>query len=143
MRTRLLICTLFAGFLTSPAVASEDGVYESLRKIPIGRIFLTAQERSNLDKIRGKEPIQPNDWRPVNEAPEAAPEIDPAGFIVSDSGNTRIWKNGDFVVTSSASDVRFPGEVHIASQSVPQQGDDAVESDEKLEGSAGAGDEEE
>ena len=68
---------------------------------------------------------------------------DAAGFIVSDSGQTRVWKNGDFVATTSASGVRFPGQVRIAIQSAPQESDEDGKADKDTEAAVGAGDEQE
>ena len=48
MKTSLRVTVLFAGLLTMPAVAQEDGVYESLGQIPIGRVFLSPEERARL-----------------------------------------------------------------------------------------------
>lgn len=143
MNLRPLILVLFAGVATTPAVAHEDGVYESLGHIPIGRIFLTAEERARLDRMRGKEPAQPTSAKSPGDGRLRVSNDDGAGFIVSDSGRTRVWRGGDFVATASADDVRFPGEVRIASHPAPQGSDDAGESDENLESPVGAGDEQE
>ncbi len=143
MKTRLTIILLLAGPLTTPAIAHEDSVYESLGNIPIGRIFLSPEERTRLDKVRGKAPVQSSSSRATGIARSRATNSDAAGFIVSDSGKTRVWKNGDFVATASASDVRFPGQVRIESQSAPQGNDEAGEADEDTEPAAGAGDEQE
>lgn len=141
MKARLLIFALLTAIAAAPAGADEDGVYESLRDIPIGRIFLTAQERARLERIRGQAPVQPRYLPPADDAPEPEPEIDPAGYIVSDSGTTRVWSNGDFVATRSASGVRFPGEVRISSQTVPQVDADAAGGGDDGESPDGAGDE--
>ncbi len=139
MRPKLPIIVLVAGFLTTPAIAHEDGVYESLGHIPVGRIFLSPEERARLDKVRGKAPVQSNSSRPSGNAKSRVFDNDAAGFIISDSGTTRVWKNGDFVTTAAASDVRFPGQVRVASQTAPQDGDD----DDTAEPAVEAGDEQE
>ena len=63
MRTPILTFVLFTALFSAPAAANEDGVYESLGNIPIGRVFLTAQERAALDRMRGRAPIQPRNDR--------------------------------------------------------------------------------
>ena len=114
----------------------EEGVYESLGHIPIGRIFLTADERARLDKIRGKSPARVSDARSTGQGAARASNKDAAGFIVSDSGTTRVWKNGDFVATDSAHNVRFPGQVKV--ESADKDRDDKQETDTSP---VGAGDE--
>ena len=143
MKTRLSIVVLLFAMATSPAGAHEDGVYESLGHIPIGRIFLTPEARASLDKMRGKEPLRSSNPRPVADDRDPVTSNEAAGFIVSDSGTTRVWRNGDFVATASASGVRFPGQVRIASQPVPEDGDDNGGTDETAEPSVGARDDEE
>ncbi len=143
MKTRIPIIVLCAGLLTTPAVAHEDGVYESLGHIPVGRIFLSPEERARLDKVRGKAPVQTNSSRATGNAKSRVFDKDAAGFIVSDSGTTRVWKNGDFVTTASASDVRFPGQVRVASQAASPDGDDNGDGDEHTEPLLEAGDEQE
>ncbi len=143
MKTRLPIIVLFASLMASPATAHEDGVYESLGHIPVGRIFLSPEERARLDKLRGKAPVQTSSSRSTGNASKRVYDKDAAGFIVSDSGTTRVWKNGDFVATSSASDVRFPGQVRVASQAAAQDIDDNGEDDEASESPVEAGDEQE
>lgn len=140
MKTRLIISLLLAGLFATPATAHEDGVYESLGHIPIGRIFLSPEERARLDKVRGKAPAQSAGLKPGSEARARATNKDAAGFIISDSGRTRVWKNGDFVAAASASDVRFPGQVRVASESAPRDGA-ANEHDEDAEPAVGVGDE--
>ena len=143
MRTLLVSIVLSALLVTTPAAATDDSVYESLGKIPIGRIFLTAEERARLDRMRGKQPIQPTSERPKDDVSEPVSDVDPAGFIISHSGTTRVWKNGDFVATASASEVRFPGHIDVESQPVSADSDDASDSNESDDLSFGAGDEEE
>ena len=140
MKTRLLTAVLIAGILVTPAAAQEDGVYESLGHIPIGRIFLSPAERARLDEIRDKRPARS---APTGRMPVRAYNKDAAGFIVSDSGIIRVWKDGDFVTTASPGDVRFPGRVHVASQTKPPGSDDAAEADEDAEQAVEVADEQE
>ncbi len=128
--TRFLNALLIAGFLATPTVAQAEGVYESLDRIPIGRVFLSAEERARLDELRGKGPIESTSPQPAGRTPASASNENAAGFIVSDSGTTRVWKNGDFVATASASDVRFPGYVRVASRPAPADNNDKDEVDE-------------
>ena len=141
MKTRLPIFILLTGLLTAPAVAHEDGVYESLGHIPVGRIFLSPEERMQLDKVRGKAPVLSSRTQSTGNASSRVFDKDAAGFIVSDSGKTRVWKNGDFVTTTSASTVRFPGQVRVASQTAAQDSADAATDDEADQPTAEAGDE--
>jgi len=138
-----LIAMLSVALLATPAIAHEDGVYESLGHIPVGRIFLSPEERARLDKVRGKSPVQSKETRPAGSSGNRVNDKDAAGFIVSDSGTTRVWKNGDFVETASVSNVRFPGQVRVASKSVPRDTDDNVESDDSVDSTVEAGDEQE
>ena len=143
MKTRIVIGLLCAGLVATPAVAHEDGVYESLGHIPIGRIFLSPEDRARLDKVRGKAPVRSTTARSTGNSSARPYDKDAAGFIVSDSGTTRVWKNGDFVATTSASNVRFPGQVRVASQEVPQHSDANAGGKESAEPSVEAGDEQE
>ena len=133
--------TLLAGLLTSPAVAHADGVYESLGNIPVGRIFLSPEERARLDKVRDKTPLEPKRVSSSGDVKSRVFDADAAGFIVSDSGATRVWKNGDFVASASASDVRFPGQVRVVRRA--QANDDNADSENPAEPSVEAGDEKE
>ena len=103
-------------FAVSAARAEETPVYESLASIDIGRVFYTESERRDLDKNRssGKRRTAAAGTRrtgrePVRDHPDAA------GYIISASGQSRIWKKGDFVKSSDADvdDVTFPGKVRI------------------------------
>ncbi|MDJ0709955.1 MAG: hypothetical protein QNJ14_06185 [Woeseiaceae bacterium] len=114
-RSRVIVICVLAGMLSTPASAHEEGVYESLRHIPIGRIFLTADERTRLDKMRGEGQAPVTNLRKKSIPSASASNKDAAGFIVSDSGVTRVWKNGEFVASDSARSVRFPGQVKIKS----------------------------
>ena len=140
MKTRIFAAVLIADMLAMPAAAHENGVYESLGHIPIGRIFLSPDERARLDKTRGEGPTRP---APVGSTPARADNKDAAGFIVSDSGITRIWKDGDFVATASSGDMRFPGHVRVTSQAAPRDNDDTAEADEDAERAVGTEDEQE
>lgn len=114
--------------LTAPAVAHEEGIYESLHHIPIGRIFLSAAERDRLDRYREAGP--PAVVVDTSAAPREPKQPDrAAGFIVGKSGAKRVWQNGDFVITNSSRDVRFPGHVEVERMPTPAAEDDAAEAD--------------
>lgn len=130
MKTGLFFALLIAVVVATPAIAGEDGVYESLNRIPIGRVFLSPEERARLDEIRVKGPIDSASPQPVGKKPALASDENAAGFIVSDSGTTRVWKDGDFVATASASDVRFPGYVRVADPPEPTDTGDKGDADE-------------
>lgn len=138
MNARPAIMLLFVVLVPTHAAAHEDGVYETLSHIPIGRIFLTPDQRAYLDGRRGSEPARPSRPRPAANTRKRVSGDDAAGFIVSDSGTTRVWRNGDFVPTASASVVRFPGQVRIDSHPVRQEARDTGDAEEHVGTPVGA-----
>jgi len=96
-----------------PAVAHETGIYESLDHIHIGRVFLSPTERVNLDANRN---VVVTDAMTVGTTDGPKPEKDDglaAGYIVSSSGETRVWRDGDFVTAEVPASIRFPGDVEV------------------------------
>ncbi len=115
--------------LTAPAGAHEEGIYESLHHIPIGRIFLSRDERERLDRYRDAGP--PTEIIDRSSKPQAPAKPDKAaGFIVSNSGTRSVWRNGDFVRTNSSREVRFPGDVEVERVKTRPAREDAAEEHE-------------
>ena len=98
--------------LSAAAVAEETGVYESLDDVIVGRVFLSPEQRERLDQRRGKAPA-PGPTSGVASGKPKKKMPDAAGYIVSSSGESRVWSNGDFVVADEVSNVRFPGDVPV------------------------------
>jgi len=109
--TALLLVTIAA-----PARGDETPVYESLSQLTIGRVFYTQSERDVLDRRRGRPEMAASVGQQSTAATKKAlPDKDAAGYIISSSGRSRIWKRGDFVSGSKqqVEDVSFPGEVDV------------------------------
>ena len=110
---RLLILTLL---LASSAHADNSNVYETIAGISIGRVFLTPEERSLLDAARTRSPQLVTQSAPASsEAVKAEKSSNASGYIVSSSGKSRLWRDGDFVeaATTPTPATRFPGDVKI------------------------------
>lgn len=107
------VVLVLTSMLALPAVAHETGIYESLDHIHIGRVFLAPHERVNLDANRN---VVVMDTVAGSAAGEQKPERGSdlaAGYIVSSSGGTRVWKDGDFVAAEIPASIRFPGDVKV------------------------------
>ena len=103
-------------FLAMTAHAADMPVYESLNGIEIGRVFLSQAQRDALDRSRARgDSSDVSDTGPRGKTNAPASSSDAAGYIISESGKTRIWKRGDFVAgeQSDADRVKFPGEVRV------------------------------
>lgn len=111
---------LLAGSLIPSTSFAEEGVYESLADVKIGRIFLSPSERISLDNQRGKAPALAIAAKPAVTA-RATQSPDAAGYILRSGGPTRVWSNGNFVPAEDASDVTFPGDVEVLRKAVPEQ----------------------
>ena len=122
MICRCLLMTVL--FLTSlPVLASDSPIYESIRGVSIGRVFLTQERRDALDKRRLQLPRPaPAATRPAGRTPDKnAPP--PAGYIIGPSGRSKTWRNGDFVETARKSVKRmpFPGDVSVKRHPAPAE----------------------
>lgn len=97
---------------------ADEGVYESVADLRIGRIFLTPAERRRLDQLRLAPPRSAGS-APVAVGVESAGATDrqrrPAGYIISSSGNRRTWTGDDFVASDGQGSLRtrFPGDVEV------------------------------
>jgi hypothetical protein len=107
-----VVISILAIALSSSAAAHEEGIYESLEHIHLGRVFLSPAERTYLDKHRGvPAPVATSSG--TGQRSSAARNNNAAGYIVSSSGRAHVWKNGDFVSTKIPDSVRFPGDVKV------------------------------
>lgn len=113
-RSRVLIACAF--IVPVDGVADEESVYESIAGVAIGRIFYTQSDRDYIDAQRLLPPadrsVDPDTGERVAPKTKSAPS---AGYIVSDEGGRKVWKNGDFVsaVDRSRDAMSFPGDVKI------------------------------
>lgn len=104
----MLACALFGR-----ATAQDNGVYESLEHIHIGRVFLSPSERLYLDENRGvRASVVANTGNSSSRAATVKSNR-AAGYIVSSSGRVRVWKDGDFVAAKIPDSIRFPGDVKV------------------------------
>ena len=95
-----------------PAQAEEEPAYESLSEVTIGRLFYSPQQRALLDRRRQGRASS------SRRLPAAMPENRPgrndaAGYIVSSSGERKIYANGEFVAGQGNKAVKFPGDIKI------------------------------
>lgn len=110
-----IVGLLAVGLLVSrPATAADEGVYESLSEVTVGRIFLTREQRSMLDNGRGSETVvRQAPARPAVKSRPTKKQRRSAGYIVSSTGASRVWSARGFVATRPASGMRFPGDVDV------------------------------
>ncbi len=91
-------------------------MYESLSALSIGRVFYTQAERELLD-LRRDRPEVPvaGAANPGSGKQKADEHKDAAGYIISSSGRSRVWAEGDFVPSSQdeIENVSFPGDVGV------------------------------
>ena len=119
-------------------------IYESLETVSIGRVFLSPEERRWLDARRASEPsavLPPRARTPVRAPSEPAPARtkSPAGYIVSSSGEARVWRDGEFVRSDdrTAVDISFPGDVRVKRHGVDAE--PLSQGDRERAGYAGTG----
>jgi len=101
----------------SSAFADDSSVYESLPDVKIGRVFFSAAERQRLDRQRHRKTTT-NRRRHATPAGREAGNSHAAGYILSSSGKSQIYVNGDFVVGTVPKTLSFPGDVGIHRQVV-------------------------
>ena len=133
-----VVATIAALLVVLPSIAQsgDEAIYESLESVAIGRVFLTPAERRWLDARRSSEPstaffppVRPGSAPPVAAPTRAKP---PAGYIVSSSGQAKVWRNGEFVNSNgkAAIDTAFPGEVRVKRHGID---DDPAPQEERVE----------
>lgn len=123
-RIKRLLAVIVACALATSALA--DDIYESLADVRIGRVFLSPEQRVRLDDRRGEPPPVSVGDAPANIS-STKRDTEAAGFIMSSSGRSRVWLNGDFVATDEVPEVRFPGEVKIIRKPAGRQDADPVD----------------
>ena len=104
----VLICPLVSA-------AENNGMYESLSGVRIGRVFLTQHERNTLDARRLIEPQGGSIDKVIQDtAPKSKPRAS-AGYIIGRHGRSKVWRNGDFVESGNDPEesVSFPGDVKV------------------------------
>jgi hypothetical protein len=107
-----VVMLILANAFSRPAAAHEEGIYESLEHIHLGRVFLSPEERAYLDKHRGvRAPVAASNS--TGQKAAAARISNAAGYIMSSSGRARVWKDGDFVSAKIPDSIRFPGDVKV------------------------------
>lgn len=101
----------------------DKATYESLSDVEIGRIFFSREERGDLDELRrGRLVVRA---RPkLGLAVRKKARTDSAGFIVSSSGNLRVYSEGDFVAADISKNMEFPGDVRIGRRKSPSAASD-------------------
>ena len=97
-----------------PLIGGADerpaGVYESLDAVRIGRVFLSAEQRQELDARRGLDPAAASSSSTEAATTEAAKAPTSKGFIRAEGKPTRVFRDGDFVRTDGRNPVRFSTE---------------------------------
>lgn len=122
----LLVFVLMAD---SEALADEpeSRIYESLDGIRIGRVFLSPNEREQLDAVRHLKP-GPVDAPSTADGATSEPEPEPPrgyGFIKVHGKALRVFKDGDFVSATSVSDDvdAMPPGVFVRHEDAPADAD--------------------
>ena len=110
-----------------PLLAEELPIYESLRGVHIGPVFLTPEQRRWLDHQRR---LPPETNSATSSAEENKPEEkkrQPAGYIISSRGVLQKWQDTDFKAASASSitAIRFPDDVEITRHPTPRERDEA------------------
>jgi hypothetical protein len=97
----------------APLAADDSTVYESLSGVQIGRVFLSQQQRVELDARREQVADGDVGKRTARATPSQA--LPSAGYIIGRNGYPKVWKDGDFVTTRDAETtaMKFPGDVPV------------------------------
>ena len=110
----------------------EEFVYESISGVTIGRVFLSQQERDQLDDRRLNAPQEegPRGGAPSTAGPKSKP-VQSAGYIIGRSGRSKFWKDGDFVDSKSNAvrSMSFPGDVKVTRHETVDDSDSGDEHD--------------
>lgn len=120
-RLPLFLSLLFLAWLPAHG---EDLVYESISGVTIGRVFLSQQERDQLDDRRLENPQgeNPRGAGPSTAGPKSKP-AQSAGYIIGRSGHSKFWKDGDFVESQSNAvrSMSFPGDVKVTRHEIVEE----------------------
>ena len=106
----VLAIALYAS-IPETTLAGEDALYENLADVAIGDVFFSVDERERLDRQR----------RPKGGAIQRAPRAGVhqkikdkgRGVFARSGGQSRVYENGDFVVSDSGADISFPDDIVV------------------------------
>jgi hypothetical protein len=112
LRAAILCC---AALFAVAALADDNPVYESLDGVEIGRVFLSRQERAILDRKRAHGADAGASTSGAIAAQTASPAASSAGYFIGRNGDSKVWKNGDFVTSQGTREtaLKFPGAVKV------------------------------
>ena len=97
-RTTFVVVSIAAVLLSaSNTLADGEGFYESLPNVSIGKVFFSPQQRARLDQRRGNTAAAASDSAAPSGGARKKGTGDAAGFIVSSTGRSKVYANGDFV----------------------------------------------
>lgn len=111
------------------ASAADDGFYESLPSVSIGKVFFSPQQRSKLDQRRSSGTRHAADAPSTRKPKPAKGSSDAAGYIISSKGGARVYANGNFVAARSGDVVVFPNAVKIVRSDKAKQAEAVDASD--------------
>ncbi len=113
-------------FAPQGSIASDDeGIYESLADVSIGKVFFSPDKRQAIDRNRGSSGTASN----AGASGKRKQNKDAAGYIVSSNGRAKVYSNGDFVVMKNATSVEFPGQVKVTRSEVADDAEAGNEND--------------
>jgi hypothetical protein len=112
LRAAILCC---AALVATAALADDNAVYESLDGVEIGRVFLSRQERAILDRKRAHAADAVASTSGAASAQTASQTASSAGYFIGRNGDSKVWKNGDFVTSQGTREtaLKFPGAVKV------------------------------
>ena len=114
---------------TASSSIADEGFYESLPEVSIGKVFFSPLQRAELDQRRGGRPVAASKSAGATETSRGKVAGDAAGFITSSKGSSKVYANGDFVSVHPGVDVKFPGSVKILRGDDPNEGETSGEED--------------
>ncbi|HNP63465.1 MAG TPA: hypothetical protein PKH39_05975 [Woeseiaceae bacterium] len=114
---------------TASTSIADEGFYESLPEVTIGKVFFSPQQRAELDQRRGGGPVATSKGGLAKKRSQRKANDDAAGFIISSKGSSKVYSNGDFVSVHRGVDVKFPGSVKVLRSDDPNEGKARGESD--------------
>lgn len=122
MASRCFLLLLLLAF-SAAAIADDAAVYETFSGVQIGRVFLSPGDRERLDARRLHPPAEHTAGEPEAEGGTKQPRsLAAAGYIISSSGQARVWRDGDFVESPQRAPQRitFPGDIRVT-RTVPEE----------------------
>ena len=121
---RAALAAVLYGILVKPAFAEDQPLYEDLADVSIGDVFFSAAERARLDRQR-RPRLSTGDRLPDGDARQSRTNKG-MGVFSRSGGRSKVYKDGDFVIADSATDITFPGEVSVT-RTRTSETDDSVE----------------